>query len=47
VMGFDHHCTWLGTCIGKQNYTVFFHFVTVLLMYIVFLIVSSVRSLSV
>lgn len=22
--GFDHHCTYLQTCIGKHNYPVFF-----------------------
>ena len=27
VMGFDHHCVWLGTCIGARNYSPFIMFI--------------------
>ena len=27
VLKFDHHCTWLGTCIGRRNYHYFLWFV--------------------
>ena len=23
VTGFDHHCIWLGTCVGEKNYSLF------------------------
>lgn len=44
-MGFDHHCVWLGTCIGKLNYTVFFHFVAVTLAYIIYIISFTIYSI--
>ncbi|GET86711.1 zinc finger domain protein, putative [Leishmania tarentolae] len=28
VAGFDHHCKWLNMCIGRENYSLFFCFVS-------------------
>jgi len=30
VRGFDHHCLWLGTCIGQRNYLYFLVYITCL-----------------
>ena len=42
VTEFDHHCVWLGTCIGKRNYPVFIVFVATLSAMILFVITTSI-----
>jgi palmitoyltransferase ZDHHC9/14/18 len=34
ITEFDHHCVWLGTCIGKRNYGYFLGFIFSLLILI-------------
>jgi palmitoyltransferase ZDHHC9/14/18 len=46
VMGFDHHCVWLGTCVGKLNYTHFFHFVMATFAYIIMVLTLTCFSIA-
>ncbi|CAB9520411.1 Palmitoyltransferase ZDHHC5 [Seminavis robusta] len=38
IAGFDHHCVWMGTCIGKNNYKQFVAFNISWLLYLIYAI---------
>jgi len=38
VEGYDHHCVWMGTCIGKQNFKAFSIFNISWLLYLIYCI---------
>ena len=39
IEGYDHHCPWMGTCIGKKNFTSFMTFNLTWLFYFLYAII--------
>ena len=44
-MKFDHHCAWLGTCVGRRNYHYFLWFILFLNLLELHALVTSILQL--
>ena len=42
VENFDHHCLWMGTCVGRRNYYIFFIILSLSSFFSLFQLISSV-----
>ena len=45
IRNFDHHCLWLGTCIGARNYLAFLCYITLLNIALPIVSMQAIRAI--
>lgn len=45
VERFDHHCPWIGSCVGKRNYQYFFTYLVTLAIMLAFTLAIAALSI--
>ena len=47
IYRFDHHCPWIGTCVGKRNYPYFFLFLILLNLFQIYTAAVSIAHVAI